>query len=202
MKKLLMTIGLTVFCGALIQAQNLTEAELTKGVQVLERSRAQLYRVTAGLTPEQWNFKPATNKWSIAQVVEHLAAAEDFFLANMETNIMKAPPREKTADLAALDAFVLQAVADRSKKVQAPEPLQPVNRFGSPKDSLQHFRMSRSKTIQFLKETQNLRGHATDSPLGKQLDAYEWLLFAAAHTERHIKQIEEIEADPNFPKKS
>ena len=47
----------------------------------------------------------------------------------------------------------------------------------------------------------DLREHATDSPLGKQLDAYEWILFAGAHSERHTKQIEEVKADPNFPKK-
>ena len=38
-------------------------------------------------------------------------------------------------------------------------------------------------------------------PLGQPLDAYEWLLFVAAHSERHTKQILEVKADPNFPKK-
>ncbi len=40
-----------------------------------------------------------------------------------------------------------------------------------------------------------------DSPLGKKLDAYEWVLFIAAHSERHTKQILEVKADPNFPRK-
>jgi len=39
-----------------------------------------------------------------------------------------------------------------------------------------------------------------DSPLGKQLDAYQWVLFIAAHSERHTKQIDEVKADPHFPK--
>ena len=37
-----------------------------------------------------------------------------------------------------------------------------------------------------------------DSPLGP-MDAYEWLLFIAAHSERHTKQILEVEASPDFP---
>jgi hypothetical protein len=45
-----------------------------------------------------------------------------------------------------------------------------------------------------------LRAHAVDSPLGPKLDAYEWVLFIAAHSERHTKQIHEVKADPNFPK--
>lgn len=85
--------------------------------------------------------------------------------------------------------------------MQAPEPLRPNNRFGSPKDSLKHFRQSRAQTLAFLKNTADLREHAADSPLGKKLDAYEWVLFISAHSERHTKQIEEVKADPKFPKK-
>jgi hypothetical protein len=59
---------------------------------------------------------------------------------------------------------------------------------------------SRNTTEDFLKNTSDLRDHATMSPIGKNLDAYEWVLFIAAHSERHTKQILEVKADPNFPK--
>jgi hypothetical protein len=36
---------------------------------------------------------------------------------------------------------------------------------------------------------------------GPKVDAYEWVLFVAAHSQRHTKQIDEIKADPNFPEK-
>jgi hypothetical protein len=39
-----------------------------------------------------------------------------------------------------------------------------------------------------------------ESPMGK-LDEYEFVLLVAAHSERHTKQINEVKADPNFPKK-
>ena len=114
---------------------------------------------------------------------------------------MKGPGRAAGEDVKAIDEIVLQHIPDRSVKVKAAEPLQPTNRFGSPKASLQHFRESRAQTIRFLKQTPDLRQHVADSPLGKKLDAYEWLLFIAAHSERHTKQIEEVKADPHFPKK-
>jgi hypothetical protein len=38
-----------------------------------------------------------------------------------------------------------------------------------------------------------------DGPVGK-MDGYEFILFIAAHSERHVKQINEVKADPNFPK--
>ena len=46
----------------------------------------------------------------------------------------------------------------------------------------------------------DLRAHAGDSPLEKRMDAYERVLFVAAHSDRHTKQINEVKADPNFPK--
>jgi hypothetical protein len=115
--------------------------------------------------------------------------------------VMKAPPRQEGEDVHAIDEMVLNMIPDRSHKFQAPEPLKPTNRFGSPSGTLKHFNDARQQTEDFLRQHDDLRAHATDSPLGKKLDAYEWILFVAAHSDRHTKQINEVKADPNFPKK-
>jgi len=75
----------------------------------------------------------------------------------------------------------------------------PTNRFSSPDGSLKHFVESCAMTEQYLKTTNGLRGHVMDGPVGK-MDGYEFVLFIAAHCERHTKQINEVKADPNFPK--
>ena len=46
----------------------------------------------------------------------------------------------------------------------------------------------------------DLRMHATDSPMGLKLDAYEWVLFLTRTSERHLKQILKVKADANYPK--
>ena len=201
MKKLFIALCLSVLVSPLLRAENLSPEEIKQAVSYLDKTRAGVLAATKGLTAAQWNFKPATNRWSVAEVTEHIAAAEDFLMTMIQDKVMKAPARTEAADVKALDAFVLQAIPDRSHKASAPEPLQPNNRFGSPKASLKHFKASRANTIKFLKATKDLREHAVDSPLGKMLDGYEWVLFLAAHSERHTKQIEEVKADPNFPKK-
>jgi len=33
------------------------------------------------------------------------------------------------------------------------------------------------------------------------IDTWQWMLEISSHAERHIQQIREIKADPNFPKK-
>jgi hypothetical protein len=201
MKQLLVAFCLTALVSPVLLAQDLTSQELKKAVDYLEKTRADVLAATKGLSEAQWNFKQATNRWSVAQVTEHIAAAEDFLMDLIRQQVMKAPARASAADVVAIDEFVMKTIPDRSRKVQAPEPLQPSNRFGSPKDSLKHFQESRAKTIAFLKGTKDLRQHAMDSQIGKQLDGYQWVLFLAAHSERHTKQINEVKADPSFPKK-
>jgi hypothetical protein len=181
-------------------AQEVTQAEKDKALQYLETTKKNVLEATKGLSEAQWNFKPAPDRWSVAQVMEHIAASEDFIRGMLKEKVMMAPAGESGRDVKKTDDAVLAMVPDRTTKAQAPEPLVPTNRFGSPEGAIKHFVESRATTEDFLKTASGLRDHVTDSPLGK-LDGYEFVLFIAAHSERHTKQINEVKADPNFPKK-
>ena len=192
--------GLLVLTGAPVaRAQELSQAEKEWGLQYLESTKKNVQEAVKGLSATQWNFKQAPERWSVAQVVEHLAAAEDMLRMMTVEQVMKAPAAPDR-DVKMIDDMVLKAVPDRSHKADAPEQLRPVNRFGSPDEALKHFVESRGQTEDFLKKTTDLRAHAIDSPMGQKLDGYEWVLLIAAHSERHTKQINEVKADPNFPK--
>src|SRR5258708_4899566 len=182
-------------------AQEVTPAERDRALQYLESTKKNVLQATNGLSQAQWNFKPAPDRWSVAQVMEHIAASEDFIRDNLlKEKVMVAPAGEPGRDVKRIDEAVVAKVPDRTHKAQAPEPLVPNNRFGSPDGSVKHFVESRATTASFLKTTTGLRDHVADSPLGK-LDGYEFVLLIAAHSERHTKQINEVKADPNFPKK-
>jgi DinB superfamily len=185
---------------ATASAQEVTQAEKDKALQYLETTKKNLLEVTKGLSEAQWNFKPGPDRWSVAQVTEHIAAAEDFIRGMLKEKVMVAAAGDAGRDVKKTDEAVLAMVPDRTHKAQAPEPLVPTNRFGSPEGTIKHFVESRAATEDFLKSATGLRDHVTDSPLGK-LDGYEFVLFIAAHSERHTKQINEVKADPNFPKK-
>jgi len=182
------------------RAQDITPADRAKTLAYLESTKKGVLDATKGLSEAQWNFKAAPEKWSVAECMEHIAAAEDFIRGNIVENVMKAPA-VPDRDTAKIDAGILAGVPDRTNKVQAPEPIKPTNRYGSPEGSIKHFVESRATTEEFLKTTADLRAHAADSPVGGKWDAYEWVLLIAAHSERHTKQILEVKADPNFPKK-
>lgn len=181
------------------RTQELSTADKDRGLQYLETTKKNIVDATKGLSVAQWNFKPGPDRWSVAEVMEHIAAAEDFLRGMVQEQTMKAPALPGR-DLRKTDDAVLTMIPDRSKKAQAPEPLKPTNRFGSPEGSVKHFIESRVQTEDFLKNTPDLREHVSDSPLGMKLDAYEWILFVGAHSERHLKQLQEVKADSNFPK--
>jgi len=188
-----------LFVGAAAFGQGLTQADRERGVQYLEQTRDGVVASVKGLSDAQLKFKAAPDRWSVAETLEHIAKAEDFIFQNVTDKIMKAPAGPAGRDTVKIDAMVLAMIPDRSHKAQAPPPLVPTSSW-TPAESLDHFLKSRAKTIAFLESTPDLREHVVDSPLGQPLDAYEWLLFIAAHSERHTKQILEVKADPGFPK--
>ncbi len=166
MKKLICSTLTTLFLvlsGA--QAQTLSQADLDRGLQYLETTKKNIVDATRGLSEAQWNFKPSVFKWSVAQVMEHIAASEDLLRQMAEGQIKQQSPSVPDRDLKKTDDKVLEVVPDRSKKFQAPEQLRPKNQFGSPEAALKHFLESRAKTVELLKTTPDLRAHVVDSGL-------------------------------------
>ena len=198
--EMMLGAALSLSAAGSARAQDVSLADKEKALAYLQTSKKGVLAATKGLSEAQWNFKPAPDKWSIAECMEHIAASEDFIRGTVEQNVMKAPAAPDR-DIAKIDAGIVANVPDRSNKVQAPEPLKPTNRFGSPQAAIKHFIESRAKTEEFLKSTADLRGHAVDSPVGGKWDAYEFILMIAAHSERHTKQIEEVKTNPGYPAK-
>ena len=199
LRSVILVLAVALLSALSVQPQELTQAEKDKALQYLESTKQDVLDATKGLSDAQWNFKPAPDRWSIAECMEHIAAAEDFIRGNIENGVMKAPA-VPGRDVVAIDAAIIENVPARKNKVQAPEAIKPTNRFGSPEGSIKHFVESRAVTEEFLKTTPGLRDHAADSPAGTKWVAYEFILLIAAHSERHTNQIKEVKADPNYPK--
>jgi uncharacterized damage-inducible protein DinB len=190
-----------VLAPAVSTAEPLTKAERDKVVQYLTTTRDQVMSEVSKLSDAQWNFKQGPDRWSVGEVVEHLALAEAF-LADTRQKVMAGAPAtaDQLAKAKPQDDVVLKAIPDRTKKVQAPEPIQPKQRLGSRAQVMAAYSDRRAQTLAYAQKTaDDLRSRVGDSPLGP-LDGYQWLLFVAAHNERHLGQIREVKADPKFPK--
>lgn len=199
MKKAVLVLCAVLCLGGVAFGQNVSAEDKEKGVKLLEQTRQGVLDATKGLSDAQWKFKPAPDKWSVAEVLEHITLAEDFLYENGAEKALKGTASAADRDYKKTDATILAMVPDRTTKFKAPDMLVPTGRW-SPAETLEHFEKSRARNIEFLKTTADLRGHTADSPMGST-DSYEWLLFIGAHSERHTKQMLEVKADPNFPKK-
>ncbi len=201
MKAISIALALLVTAAA---APTLTQSERDRAVAEFEGSRQVFLDATRGLSPAQWNFKPAPERWSVAECAEHIALSENFLFGVVTEKVMKTPAApEKREAAKGKEELVLKFVQDRTHKATAPEPLDPTKRPMNPEDSMKLFLESRAHTIEYIKTTQDdLRDHFYDlpAPTVGTLDAYQWLFFLSGHTRRHTAQILEVKADPNYPK--
>lgn len=172
-----------------------------KIVQELERTQAKFLKSIEGLSEAQWSFKPAPDRWSVAECAEHIAASEPMVRGLAAGVLSKDATPEMIQEGIMKDEMVAKAVVDRSQKFKAPEPLVPTNRFGSAAAAIESFRKERAETIKLAGGSADLRGKADKHFLFGPLDAYGWFLFLSAHSERHTLQIEEVKAHPDYPKK-
>lgn len=176
--------------GAALQA-GLTDAERGRLVEMLETSRAETEALIAKATGERWKAKPAEDRWSVAEVVEHLAIAEEglFGLASGAL-ASDADPEWETSAAEGIDGLVTM-IQDRTQKFQAPEGMQPQGDMGRD-ELIGRYAAARAKTLSFVKETEApVKKHTASGPPGK-MNVHQWLALIGAHNLRHNKQIEEV----------
>ncbi len=183
-------------------AAPLQQGERDRAMSELHATRKQFLDAIAGLTPEQWKFKPAEGAWSIAECAEHITLAEDSLFEMVTKQIMASPADPARREAAKVtDETVLTGVADRSRKATAPESLRPAGKWATARELADHFRTSRDRTIAYVRTTDaELRDHFMSQPALGDMDAYQWILMIAAHSGRHVQQINEVKSNPNFPR--
>ena len=210
-KKPATALALSMFCLVLASsAQTATPAASTPLTPQERESALKLFQTThdnflksiSGLSQKQWTFKPAPDRWSVAEVAEHIAVSESTLSGLVQQRIMQSPAApEKRDQVKGKDEIILQRMPDRSHKAQAPEFLKPTGRWATQAELIKAFEDSRKANMDYIRTTNDdLRDHFFDHPVFGTLDGYQWLLLISTHSARHTAQIEEVKADPNFPK--
>ena len=115
-----------------------------------------------------------------------------------------APPADQ--DYRAVDAIVINQFSTRLARFQAPEFVRPLDQI-APLELLNRLTANYARLADCLESKPGLRQHAAEAAPLKAvskgaftlMDGYQWILAAAAHTERHTKQMLEVMADPAYP---
>jgi hypothetical protein len=177
-----------------------TEKQREFVVGQLRASEALLAEVARGLAPEQARYREAPERWSIAEVLEHLVVWESFMLDAVQGALQRPAEPEKRAEAAGKEPLVLGLASSRDRKLKAREAAQPAGRWSDVGEMLAEFRARRAKTVAFAQSTQaDLQSHFFKHIVFGDLDCYQWLVAMGQHTLRHVAQIEEIRRAAGFP---
>jgi hypothetical protein len=193
---------------AMAADQALTATELEQAHLFLEQTRNGVAGAIKGLSDTQWRFKPAPDRWSIAEIVDHVVFVQERVLGSIRDQLAAAPAPAADRDYQVVDAIVINQFPNRLAKFQAPAFAQPTGQLAAG-EALDRLTGNHARLTECLQTTPDLRRHALPAPPLKavskgtyeSMDGYQWILAAAAHTERHTKQILEVMADANFPEK-
>ena len=177
----------------------ITDAERQKAVDLLLRSRQALLDAVEGVTDPQARWKPAPERWSILEYVEHLAVSDDALIALVEKSLQSPARPETEAERKAREQKIRETPMHRGDN-RAPEPLRPNARFASLPEALAKFLEARERTLEYTRKTQeDLRSHFAPHNVLGPLDGYQWLVGNARHAESHAGHIREIRSLAGFP---
>ena len=146
-----------------------------------------------GLSPEQWNWKPAPDTWCIRETAEHTTVVLRRVSRTLTTSILSQPLPPADVQPRIADDVIIQRLFDRTVRRPAPEPVQPTGRWATQAECTSAFIEGHEQLKGWLTaSTDDLRLFGAAHPALGMLDGVQWLLFVAAHTERHTRQVREV----------
>jgi len=201
MKRLFLPLVALFLFSFMLTDSPLSQNERKFAIDQLTKSEKHLMSAIKGLSKEQLDFKASPDSWSIAECTEHIAISEGMIYGMVEGALKQPADPSKRSEVKMSDDQVLAMITDRSKKIKTSEDFEPSGKFGSHEGAVKEFTAKRDGHIEYIKSTKDdLRNRYQQMPFAT-LDAYQVVLFMAGHSERHTKQIEEVKANPSFPKK-
>ncbi len=162
----------------------------------LEKCRAELRAAVDAMPSARRDQAPAADRWSVAQVLEHLAHTESQVTALLARGLRRLereglrPASDASPVLPTIDTSRL---LDRTRKVTAPEPVRPKNGLTSDQ-AWQALGDSRRELENTLRAGDGIDVGSIKAPhpaLG-DIDFHQWIAFVGLHERRHAAQIREL----------
>lgn len=145
--------------------------------------------------PELRNRRPAAERWSVAEVLEHLAIVEKAVLKVCTRQLAAAREQglpQEAETTAIRQTLPPEHVARRERPLVAPDAVAPKGMDAAA--AWGEIEATRARFVEFVKSCDGLALAQVSFPhpaMGT-LNMYQWFLFAAGHHARHAAQIREI----------
>lgn len=199
MKTLFISLLVVALSAFTIAGSGLTKEEREMAVSELNASHDHLKIVLRNLSDAQLNFKSSEDSWSIAECVEHITISEHTFPEMLQGMLQTPADPSKRLEVKISDKGLIALLEDRTNKVKTQKPFEPTGKYGSFEETWAAFQTKRAENIAFVQTTEeDLRNRVQAFPFGT-VDGLQVILFMSAHTERHVRQIEEVMRHQEFP---
>ncbi len=183
---------------------------IAEALDYLDAERADL-RAAVELTPPALREQPpGPDRWSIAQVLQHLTLIESRIVPLVHKLVTKAQAAglgPETATDPILNARHAAKIADRSVRVTAPEEMLPASDVdaASAWSALEASRAALREAV-IAGDGLSLSEVKYPHPVLGEINLYQWILFVGSHEVRHTAQIceiaEQLKADTTTPSAS
>ena len=174
-------------------------------VDLIGGTRRELLATADGLTAQQLDYEPGPDRWTIGQLLEHVAATETRTAHSMAQVAAEALERgglpSPGADVVDLGVFAELRTRVAGVRFQAPKEVVPLGGLGLT-ELVARLDAARTRLLDLLPL---LAAHDMSSVgfphplLGDTFNLYQWLFFMGGHETRHRRQIESIKEEEGFP---
>ncbi len=178
-----------------------SETDRTYLLENLTRSRDMIIEETKDLTPTQWNFKESPERWSINQIVEHIAIWE-LLLDHEISRSLSAGPQPELIKFAKTDSeylgFIMEDKPHISVEYTKPFTYTLPHGLNDGKNNLAWFLKMRNESLDFVSSTKDdLRVYYLKAGRGNIHQTYITLF---GHSDRHLRQIKKVKQHAKYPK--
>lgn len=170
-----------------MKAQNISDIYAAN-----DKIREQTKQLVGNLSEAEQNFLPEGEKWSIAQIVEHMAIVQEGMtqISAKLLNKAQAAGKSSSGEARFSENFTVKAGEARKLKLEAPDQVRPKG-DQTVADSLKRMDEARHKLedLRPLFETIECTDFTFPHPFMGNLTAHEWLALVGGHEARHLQQI-------------
>ncbi|EPD53856.1 hypothetical protein HMPREF1210_00679 [Paenisporosarcina sp. HGH0030] len=146
--------------------------------------RKELFQTIEGLTDEQFNKKPANDKWSPKQIFEHLVRMETVIATNIAREL-------KNPDSPKARKKPIGLSTNRLIKVEAPGYTVPTEEYKTKMEMLKDLHESRLFLLDVYESSTKtvFKEKSFKHPIFGQVPLIQWFPFVGLHEKRHLKQL-------------
>lgn len=165
-------------------------------INYLDRERTALHDAIERVPEDARDKQPGADRWSVAQVLQHLGLIEKrvgLGMTKWVTDARSTALGAETETSSVMNSVPVQLIIDRSQRRNAPEEVRPPGDIDAKTAWAQLESARATLRAAFLAgDGLALSEVVQPHPVLGPINLYQWMLFVGSHEERHTAQIVEI----------